>query len=120
MPNAELLIKEAEGLPPEYFSQLLNFAKFLKQEAGISHAAAPLPEKAPLEGEIGIPAWKFFGRSRPPSPEETDAAIKEGCGIAKRIGATLTVDKFLRWKKEDIALEEAQYRERFHKNGAKQ
>jgi hypothetical protein len=42
------------------------------------------------------------------------SAIEKARGIAKRKGATLTVDKFLRWNEEDIALEEAQYRERFH------
>jgi hypothetical protein len=46
-------------------------------------------------------------------------AIEKARGIAKRKGATLTVDKFLRWNEEDIALEEAQYRERFHANEGK-
>jgi hypothetical protein len=29
MPNAELLLKEAERLSPEYFAELLDFARFL-------------------------------------------------------------------------------------------
>jgi carbamate kinase len=32
MPNAELLLKEAERLSPEYFAELLDFARFLSQK----------------------------------------------------------------------------------------
>jgi len=34
MPNAELLIKEAERLSPECFTELLDFARFLSQKHG--------------------------------------------------------------------------------------
>jgi hypothetical protein len=64
MPNAELLIKEAEGLPPEYFTELLDFARFLKQKAGTSHAAQP-----PYGGIKSIPIGK--------RPEGTYAAAPE-------------------------------------------
>jgi hypothetical protein len=36
MPNAELLLKEAERLSPECFSELLDFARFLSQQHGRS------------------------------------------------------------------------------------
>jgi sulfur carrier protein ThiS len=126
MPTAEYLVKELDSLPPRYREEALDFIDYLKQKAAASHAVVPVPKEtaSPEVSEEGdrlevIPAWKLFGRPRPPTPEETDAAIKEGYGIAKRMGTTLTVDKFLQWKQEDIALEETQYRERFHKDGVK-
>ena len=36
MPNAELLLKEAERLSPEGFTELLDFARFLGQRHGRS------------------------------------------------------------------------------------
>ena len=39
-------------------------------------------------------------------------AIDKARGIAKRLGAGLSVDTFLRWKQDELALEETQYRTR--------
>jgi hypothetical protein len=119
MPNAELLIKEAEGLPPEYFTVVLDLIRSLKQTTVQFHAAALSPTKAPGEDnadEIGIPAWKFFGHSRPPTPEEVDAAIREGCGIAARMGSTFSSDKLLENRLRDKEMEEIEFRRWFHRN----
>jgi hypothetical protein len=48
-----------------------------------------------------------------PSPVAYDA-IEELRGLGKRLGSTLSVDRFLEMRREDIALEEAQYRRMFH------
>jgi hypothetical protein len=120
MPNAELLIKEIQSLPLAYMEEALNFIGYLKQKASVSHAAAPFPETAecPANDNPNIsPAWKLFGRSRPPTMEELDDAFKRGCGIAK--DSSLTVDRFLELRNEDLEIEEAQYQNRFHMSGTK-
>lgn len=53
-----------------------------------------------------------------PGPGSHKNAIEKARGIAKRLGAALTVDTFLRWKQDDIALEETHYRQRFHAENA--
>jgi hypothetical protein len=47
------------------------------------------------------------------SPEASDV-IEQLRGLGKRLGSTLSVDRFLEMRREDVALEEAQYRRMFH------
>jgi hypothetical protein len=122
MPNAELIMTELETLPPSYRDEVLDFIGYLKQKAGVSHAAAPSPKKAGLPDAAKdnpniIPAWKLFGLPRAPTPEETDAAIKRGCGIAARIGSTFSSDKLLENRRKDKEMENAKIRRWFHKDG---
>jgi hypothetical protein len=90
MPNAELLIKEAEGLPPEYFTVVLDLIKSLKQTAVQSHTAAPIP-----------------GSHK--------RAIEECWGLAQRMGFTFSSDQLLENRRKDKELEEAQFRRMFGK-----
>jgi hypothetical protein len=46
-------------------------------------------------------------------------AIEQAAGFAKRMGSALTVDRFLEMRREDLRLEEAQYRRLFHKEDTK-
>jgi hypothetical protein len=48
------------------------------------------------------------------TPEE---AIEHCFGLGKRLGVRLTSDDLIRMRREDQALEEAQYRRLFHKDG---
>jgi hypothetical protein len=94
MPNTELLIKEAEGLPPEYFTVVLNLIKSLKHAAIVSHAAAPMP-----------------GSHK--------KAIEECWGLAKRMGFTFSSDQLLENRRKDKELEEAQFRRMFSRDREK-
>jgi hypothetical protein len=44
-------------------------------------------------------------------------AIEQAAGFAKKLGSTLTVEKFLEMQREDLEMEEAQYRRLFHHEG---
>ena len=44
-------------------------------------------------------------------------AIASLRGIAKKMGATLSVEQFLKMRQEDFDLEEAKYRRLFHEKG---
>jgi hypothetical protein len=91
MPTTELLIKEVEGLPPEYFTVVLNLIRSLKQAAAVSHAAAPVP-----------------GSHK--------KAIEECWGLAERMGFTFSSDQLLVNRRKDKELEEAQFRPMFSKD----
>jgi hypothetical protein len=90
MPNTELLIKEVEGLSPEYFTVVLNLIRSLKQASADSHTAVPVP-----------------GSHK--------RAIEECWGLAKRMGFTFSSDQLLENRRKDKKLEEAQYRRMFSK-----
>jgi hypothetical protein len=92
MPNAELIIKEAEGLSPEYFTVVLNLIRSLKQAAGQSHDAAPGNHKR---------------------------AIEECWGLAQRMGFTFSSDQLLENRRKDKEMEEAQFHRRFDKEWKK-
>jgi hypothetical protein len=94
MPNTELLIKEAEDLPPEYFMVILNLIRSLKQAAVVSHVVAPIP-----------------GSHK--------KAIEECWGLAKRMGFTFSSDQLLENRRKDKELEEAQFRRMFSKGRGK-
>jgi hypothetical protein len=91
MPNAELLIKEAEGLSPEYFTVVLNLIRSLKQASIQSYSAAPI-------------AGSHKG------------AIEECWGLAQRRGFTFSSDQLLENRRKDKELEEAQFSRIFGKD----
>ena len=90
MPNAELLLKEAEELPPEYFTVVLNLIRSLKQAAVQSHGTAP-------------------------TPGSHKKAIEECWGLAKRMGFTFSSDQLLENRRKDKELEDIQFRRMFSK-----
>jgi hypothetical protein len=94
MPNTELLIKEVEGLPPEYFTVVLNLIRSLKQAAVDSSAAAPVPG----------------------SHKRT---IEECWGLAKRMGFAFSSDQLLENRRKDKEREGAQFHRMFGKNREK-
>jgi hypothetical protein len=94
MPNTELLIKEAEGLPPEYFTVVLNLIRSLKQASTDFHTTVPVP-----------------GSHK--------RAIEECWGLAKRMGFTFSSDQLLENRRKDKELEEAQFRRMFGKDREK-
>jgi hypothetical protein len=71
--------------------------------------AAPI-NRAPVEQEPALSAPAF---SAPPRMTAREA-IEASRGIAKRLGATLTVDRFLELRHEETKREEAEYRRLFH------
>jgi hypothetical protein len=94
MLNTELLIKEAEGLPPEYFTVVLNLIKSLKQAAVQPHSATPIPNSH-------------------------KKAIEECWGLAKRMGFTFSSNQLLENRRKDKELEEDQFRRMFGKDWKK-
>jgi hypothetical protein len=44
-------------------------------------------------------------------------AIEQAAGFAKKLGSTLTVEKFLAMQREDLEMEEAEHRRLFHHEG---
>jgi hypothetical protein len=90
MSQTELLLKEIEGLPPNYMGLILDFVGQLK------HKAPPV-EKVP-----GPDRYK---------------AIEELEGLGKRLGSTLTVDRFLEMRHEETEREEGEYRRLFRHEG---
>jgi hypothetical protein len=74
-----------------------------------------IPGNIPV-GKAKVTIVPFAEPPAKPAPNPYEA-IEQAAGFAKKLGSTLTVDKFLRWNEEDIALEEAQYRKRFHHEG---
>jgi hypothetical protein len=117
MPNAELLMKEIQTLPPAYMEEALNFIGYLKQKVIVSHAANPPAPGHKEVDEIGVPAWEFFGLPSPPTQAEMKEALKQSIGIAKDSG--FTSDKLLENRRKDKEMEEAKFRQWFHKDGLK-
>jgi hypothetical protein len=83
MSLVELLLKEVEGLPPDYIAQIFDFIDRLKYKA------------PPAESPTGPARYK---------------AIEELEGLGKRMGSALTVDRFLEMRHEETEREEAEYR----------
>ncbi|GHV72840.1 hypothetical protein AGMMS49940_01420 [Spirochaetia bacterium] len=83
MSNAELLFKEIEGLPDHYMGEILDFVGYLKH-------------KAPQDSTDNS-SGRMSARE----------ALTMGRGIAKRLGSTLTVDRFLELGRQDRILEDA-------------
>jgi hypothetical protein len=94
MPNTELLLKEVEELPPEYFAVVLNLVRSLKQAAADSHTPTPVP-----------------GSHK--------RAIEECWGLAKRMGFAFSSDQLLENRRKDKELEEAQFRRMFGRDRGK-
>jgi hypothetical protein len=91
MPDTELLIREVEGLPPEYLTVVLNLVRSLKQATAVSHA----------------------------TPGSHKKAIEECWGLAKRMGFAFSSDQLLENRRKDKELEEAQFRRMFGKDPEK-
>ncbi|GHV79015.1 hypothetical protein AGMMS49944_08060 [Spirochaetia bacterium] len=83
MSNTELLLKKIEGLPPDYMTRIFDFIDQLK------HKAPPM------------------STDNPPVCMSAREALTMGRGIAKRLGSTLTVDRFLELGRQDRILEDA-------------
>jgi hypothetical protein len=77
---------------------------------GIIHLDIALPPPYP------IGAARFAFTITPADEPSTNPyeAIEQAAGFAKKLGSTLTVDRFLEMKREDLELEEAEYRRLFH------
>jgi hypothetical protein len=90
MSNTELLLKKVEGLSPVYMAQIFDFIDQIKHNA-------PLVEESPIQNRY--------------------KAIDDLEGLGKRMGSTLTVDRFLEMRHEETEREETEYRHAFHHEG---
>lgn len=87
----------------------------IEQTVDIS-AGRRLTIDVPLEVPIGRTRVIIqFPALEPPNPYE---AVERLAGLAKRMGLSLTVDRFLEMRREDVQKEEAEYRCIFGKDGA--
>jgi hypothetical protein len=95
MSQTELLIKEIETLPAAYVNELMDFVGYLKQKASLTERINPPGDRT----------------------KNLYTAIEEleGFGLAR--GSTLTLERFAEMQKEDLELEEVQYRRLFHHEG---
>ncbi|GHU63084.1 hypothetical protein FACS189445_6310 [Spirochaetia bacterium] len=85
MSNAELLMKEIEGLPADYMGEVLDFVGYLK------HKAPPV-----------LKAFKENGASK----EDGAAAwVNPLKGRGKALGSKLTLDRFMEMQEADKKLE---------------
>jgi hypothetical protein len=92
MSDTELLLKEIEGLPPDYVAQIFDFVDQLKH-------TAPLVEQKEIRGK------------KPPLVQTTEA-LWELCK-----DASLTVDSFLEERHKEAEREEVENRRAFHHEG---
>jgi hypothetical protein len=83
MSNTELLLKEVEGLSPDYMAKILDFIDQIK------HKAPPV--------STDNPSARMSARE----------ALVMGRGIAKRLGSTLSVDRFLELRHQERILEDS-------------
>jgi hypothetical protein len=90
MSDTELLLKEIEGLPADYMGEILDFIDQLKHKA-------PLADSASKEDGTDNPSARMSARE----------ALVMGRGIAKRLGSTLSVDRFLELRRQDRILEDS-------------
>jgi hypothetical protein len=95
MSQTELLIKEIKTLPPAYVNEVIDFIGYLKQKTSSAERINPPGNRA---------------KNRYEAIEEL-----EGFGLTR--GSTLTLERFAEMQKEDLELEEAQYRRLFHHEG---
>ncbi|GHV76803.1 hypothetical protein AGMMS49942_16240 [Spirochaetia bacterium] len=92
MSDAELLLKEIEGLPPDYVARIFDFVDQLK------HNALPLEQKG--------------SRGKKPPLAQTTEALWELCK-----DASLTVDNFIEERHKEAKREEAENCRAFHHEG---
>jgi hypothetical protein len=93
MSQTELLMKEITALPAAYVDEVIDFVGYLRQKASLVKGVNPSKDRR--EG-----AYKAI--------EEL-----EGFGLAR--GSKLTLESFAETQKEEIELEEEQYRRLFRK-----
>jgi hypothetical protein len=87
MSNAELLLKEIEGLPPESMGEVLDFVGYIKHKA------------LPAERKLHI--TKLFSDMKPSlTPEEDRDRIQALCA-----GSKFTVDALLEERRRDLERE---------------
>ena len=70
----------------------------------------------PLELPMGKAKITVTSQSGKPAAGAYEAAANLK-GLAKKMGSTLTVERFLEMRREDLRLEEAQYRRFFQEKG---
>ncbi|GHU18473.1 hypothetical protein FACS1894163_10500 [Spirochaetia bacterium] len=98
MSQTELLMKEVEGLSPQFMEELIDFAGYLKHKPSPAKNRSENPYKA-------IEELEGFAKNL--------AEVRRLCK-----NSPVTVDGFIetRWKERDM--EEAQFRRLFHHEGA--
>jgi hypothetical protein len=80
----------------------------------------PANHRLTIEVPQEVPAGPVVLTYRPKSAQEADnpyEAVERLEGLARKMGSTLTVDRFLEMSREDEALDEAEYRRMFGKGG---
>ena len=75
--------------------------------------------KFPFPQELPAGKFKIELTVTPAAEPSTNPyeAIEQAAGFAKKLGSTLTVDRFLEMKHEEIEVEEAEYQRLFHHEG---
>jgi hypothetical protein len=95
MSKTELLMKEIETLSAAYVSEVIDFVGYLKQKTSPAERINPSGDRT----------------------KNLYTAIEELEGFGLTRGSTLTLERFSEMQKEDLELEEAQYRRLFHHEG---
>jgi len=70
----------------------------------------------PLELPMGRAKITVTSQVEKPAATSCEAAVNLR-GLAKKMGSTLTVERFLEMRQEDLRLEEAKYRRLFQEKG---